>query len=119
MFETKRFLKYFVSCAFSLLLSHAALRAQENEKKAPYQLHGYGELHFNHPKTGAMSQSAGDEIDIHRWVIGRPIEPSPVGTTERLARPYGTWTSAPPPVPSVETLGYDRASLRDAARTCG
>lgn len=40
------------------------------EKEIPYHFHGYGELHFNHPKTGAMSQAAGDEIDIHRWVLG-------------------------------------------------
>lgn len=55
----------------ALLFSPVFAGGQENEeKKAPYHFHGYGELHFNHPKTGAMSQAAGDEIDIHRWVIG-------------------------------------------------
>jgi len=53
-----------------LLLPPPAAQGQEEEKPVPYHLHGYGELHFNHPQTGAMSQAAGDEIDIHRWVIG-------------------------------------------------
>lgn len=52
------------------VLSQPGARAQEEEKLAPYHFHGYGELHFNHPKLGAMSQAEGDEIDIHRWVIG-------------------------------------------------
>lgn len=47
---------------------------EEEEKTLPWRLHGYGELHFNHPQIGAMSQSAGDEIDIHRWVIGLAYE---------------------------------------------
>lgn len=51
------------------LMSQQSVLAQD-DKKTPYHLHGYGELHFNHPQTGAMSQAAGDEIDIHRWVIG-------------------------------------------------
>ena len=46
----------------------------EEEKTLPWRLHGYGELHFNHPEVGAMSQTAGDEIDIHRWVIGLAYE---------------------------------------------
>ena len=56
-------------------LSPSFSQAQdEQEKEVPWRLHGYGELHFNHPKTGAMSQSGGDEIDIHRWVIGLAYE---------------------------------------------
>ena len=62
----------FVLCLFSTPL----LSAQETDDQTspPWRLHGYGELHLNHPKTGAMSQSAGDEIDIHRWVIGLAYE---------------------------------------------
>ncbi len=70
MFKADNFVKYIAGCAICFSLLHPVLRAQENEKKPPYHLHGYGELHFNHPKTGAMSPAAGDEIDIHRWVIG-------------------------------------------------
>jgi hypothetical protein len=58
-----------ITLAFGLLLSKSTAWGQE-EKTPPWHLHGYGELHFNHPRSGAMSQDAGDEIDIHRWVIG-------------------------------------------------
>ena len=54
-----------------LFFNTAPLLAEDGEEKEiPWRLHGYGELHFNHPQLGAMSQAAGDEIDIHRWVIG-------------------------------------------------
>ncbi|MCI0330171.1 MAG: hypothetical protein L0196_04370 [candidate division Zixibacteria bacterium] len=65
---------------FSLLglyfycLPAVGMAQDEPEKEVPWRLHGYGELHFNHPKSGAMSQAAGDEIDIHRWVIGLAYE---------------------------------------------
>jgi len=66
--------KLVVALAFSFLLT-IPVSAQETENpQPPWRLHGYGELHFNHPKTGAMTQSAGDEIDIHRWVIGLAYE---------------------------------------------
>ncbi len=59
-----------VSFLFALPLS-----AQETaDQPPPWRLHGYGELHLNHPKNGSMSQAAGDEIDIHRWVIGLAYE---------------------------------------------
>ncbi|MGH8003209.1 MAG: hypothetical protein ACRECJ_00590, partial [Limisphaerales bacterium] len=66
---------YFWFLGFYLLLLPAIGKAQDvSEKEVLWRLHGYGELHFNHPKTGAMSQAAGDEIDIHHWVIGLAYE---------------------------------------------
>ena len=56
------------------LLPSIGSTQEEQQKEPPWRLHGYGELHFNHPKMGAMSQTAGDEIDIHRWVIGLAYE---------------------------------------------
>ena len=32
--------------------------------------HGYGELHFNFPKTGAMNDRADNIADFHRFVLG-------------------------------------------------
>lgn len=66
--------KYAVALVFNFLLTLPAYAQEEEAQTPPWHLHGYGELHFNHPKTGAMSQSAGDEIDIHRWVIGLAYE---------------------------------------------
>ncbi|MGE5692911.1 MAG: hypothetical protein ACM3YF_03930, partial [Candidatus Zixiibacteriota bacterium] len=59
-----------VVLVLSSFLTLPAYAQKEETQPSPWRLHGYGELHFNHPKTGTMSQSAGDEIDIHRWVIG-------------------------------------------------
>src|SRR5574341_1860549 len=59
---------------YSCLFPAVGHTQDEQEKEVPWHLHGYGELHFNHPQTGAMSQAAGDEIDIHRWVIGLAYE---------------------------------------------
>lgn len=68
----KRILSYLV--LFLFLFPTFAKSQEQQEKELPWRLHGYGELHFNHPKSGAMSQAAGDEIDIHRWVIGLAYE---------------------------------------------
>lgn len=59
---------------FFLSLSNPSYSQEEQNQNPPWRLHGYGELHFNHPKLGAMSQAEGDEIDIHRWVIGLAYE---------------------------------------------
>ncbi len=70
MFKAVKLAKLCGIFSLVLLLPQPAAQGQEEEKPVPYHFHGYGELHFNHPKTGAMSQAGGDEIDIHRWVIG-------------------------------------------------
>lgn len=48
---------------------------QESAFKLPEELskmhfHGYGDIHYNHPKIGAMSHKDGDEADVHRFVLG-------------------------------------------------
>jgi hypothetical protein len=39
--------------------------------------HGYGEAHYNNPRTGTMSQSAASEADYHRFVLGWTYEFTP------------------------------------------
>lgn len=51
-----------------LCVSSGGLAAAQ--ETSPYHFHGYGEMHFNRPKIGTMSQGAGDEIDFHRMVFG-------------------------------------------------
>lgn len=41
------------------------------------QFHGYGEVHYNNPKTGTMDQSATSEADHHRFVLGWTYEFTP------------------------------------------
>ncbi len=54
--------------------------AEESEKESHsgwadrMRLHGYGETHFNFPKTGAMSDRADDVADFHRLVLGWEYE---------------------------------------------
>ena len=65
-----------------------------------------------------------DSPAFQRWVNAFEMLPSPVGTPELLAitaatmdgffRPYGTRFPFPS-IPTVETVGYCRASLRDWA----
>ncbi|MCH9031884.1 MAG: hypothetical protein IIB00_06455, partial [candidate division Zixibacteria bacterium] len=36
--------------------------------------HGYGEVHFNFPKTGVMNSNADNLADFHRFVLGWEVE---------------------------------------------
>ncbi len=53
------------------------LRSTSESKENAYKgwtdkmhFHGYGELHYNFPKTGAMSDGADNVADFHRFVLG-------------------------------------------------
>lgn len=37
---------------------------------ASVQIHGYGEFHYNNPRTGTMSSGAGNRADVPRFVLG-------------------------------------------------
>jgi len=42
-----------------------------------FRLHGYGEVHYNNPRTGTMDQNATSEADYHRFVLGWSYEFTP------------------------------------------
>ncbi len=43
---------------------------KEGGTTARFRLHGYGEVHYNNPRTGTMDQNATSEADYHRFVLG-------------------------------------------------
>ncbi len=57
------------AACFTLLLA-GSLRNAAGSGAGNLELHGYGEVHYNNPKTGTMSQSAASEADYHRFVLG-------------------------------------------------
>lgn len=67
-------------CAFALMLlcsiwQPAFARAEEDEDLlGKLQFHGYGEFHYNNPKIDTMSSGAGNELDVHRFVLGWEYE---------------------------------------------
>jgi len=74
------------------------------------------------PLKGGPIGATENSPAFERWVNAFEIFPSPVGTTEPheitgttargFFRPYGTRFDLPP-IPTVETVGYCRVSLRD------
>ncbi len=43
---------------------------KEGGATSRFRLHGYGEVHYNNPRTGTMDQNATSEADYHRFVLG-------------------------------------------------
>ena len=54
--------------------AHAEGEAPEDKR---LEIHGYGEIHYNNPQTGTMSEDAPAEVDVHRLVLGWEYEFTP------------------------------------------
>jgi hypothetical protein len=63
------------------LLPYSSARAEE-VGSGHVEFHGYGEVHYNNPQTGAMSSGAGNEMDFHRFVLGWEYEFTPRARVE-------------------------------------
>jgi hypothetical protein len=50
---------------------------QDGSGLSRFRLHGYGEVHYNNPRTGTMDQNATSEADYHRFVLGWTYEFTP------------------------------------------
>jgi len=50
---------------------------QDGSGTSRFRLHGYGEVHYNNPRTGTMDQNATSEADYHRFVLGWTYEFTP------------------------------------------
>lgn len=50
---------------------------KEGGSTSKFRLHGYGEVHYNNPRTGTMDQNATSEADYHRFVLGWTYEFTP------------------------------------------
>lgn len=51
--------------------------ADQQEGSSKFRLHGYGEVHYNNPRTGTMDQNKTSELDYHRFVLGWTYEFTP------------------------------------------
>lgn len=65
-----------------VVLQPVALSRAEEGEPEQVEFHGYGEVHYNNPRTGTMSGGAGNETDAHRFVLGWEYEFTPKARVE-------------------------------------
>ena len=65
-----------VGCILLLILAARPVHADESWSER-ITFSGYGDVHYNNPAIGTMSQSAPSEADVHRLVLGWAYEFTP------------------------------------------
>jgi hypothetical protein len=66
---------------------------KEGGATSKFRLHGYGEVHYNNPRTGTMDQHATSEADYHRFVLGWSYDFTPdLSTPGRLNTRPMNWS---------------------------